>query len=572
MKLRHLKIERFRGIKELDWKVGSPFVCLIGPGDSTKTTILDAIDLALSPRWNLSFDDTDFYELKVDEPFSIIVTIGNLPDELKSDAKYGLVARGWNLTEGLHDEPQDGDELVLSIRLKVDSSLEPSWTVFNEREPEGLPIGAKDRERFGCARLGEYLDRHFAWGRGSILSKLTEEKDSLSGILAEANRAAKATIVNDQDKGLSKLRTAAKRAKEAGARLGIAPKHAYQPNLDFKAVTIGEGGLSLHDGNVPVRRTGLGSRRLLAMAMQREVSEDGGLILIDEIEHGLEPHRIRRLLQVLTEPSESGEHRSVLMTSHAPIAIQELKAEQLRVVHSEDGITKIIAIPVDLQRIIIKTSEALLARKIIVCEGKTEIGFCRRLDKYWAKKGRSFGLEGIALANGGGTGAPSVAVALRRLGYGVAFLGDSDVAICPTKEKLEMDGIHTFIWEGDVSIEQRLSNDLPWEGVARIIELAILERGEQSVQDTIKNYLGEQKIILQGDPIEWNKQMEEKELRKAMGIAAKEAGKSSKGWFKRIDLGEELASIVLDYYHDQLINTDLERKINGLYMWAYGIS
>ena len=52
MRIRHISIKNFRGIKELDWKVTGDFVCLIGPGDSTKSTILDAIECALYPRWN----------------------------------------------------------------------------------------------------------------------------------------------------------------------------------------------------------------------------------------------------------------------------------------------------------------------------------------------------------------------------------------------------------------------------------------------------------------------------------------------------------------------------------------
>ena len=57
MRLFRVEICRFRGIKELSWDVGGRFVCLIGSGDSTKTTILDAIELGLSPRWNVSLED-----------------------------------------------------------------------------------------------------------------------------------------------------------------------------------------------------------------------------------------------------------------------------------------------------------------------------------------------------------------------------------------------------------------------------------------------------------------------------------------------------------------------------------
>ena len=83
MVIRHVKITRFRGIKELEWAVDGRMVCLVGPGDSTKTTILDAIELALAPRWPVQFSDVDFYECesKPDDPIEIEVTVGELPEE-----------------------------------------------------------------------------------------------------------------------------------------------------------------------------------------------------------------------------------------------------------------------------------------------------------------------------------------------------------------------------------------------------------------------------------------------------------------------------------------------------------
>lgn len=566
MRLRKVQIERFRGIKRLDWNVGGRFVCLVGPGDSTKTTILDAIELALSPRWNVAFDDADFYEARTDESISITVTVGDLPDEVTSDAKYGLQARGWSPAGELHDEPQDGDELVLSIRLQVGASLEPSWAVINDREPEGRRIGAKDREMLGCTRLGDFLDRHFAWGRGSVLSRLTEAGDSLPGMLAEANRAARAKLADLGREDLPKLRSAAENVKKAGAILGVAPRVEYRPNLDVRAVSVGEGGLSLHDGDVPVRRAGLGSRRLLAIAMQREVAKARGLTLIDEIEHGLEPHRIRRVLQILRGSNRSEDRRDVLMTTHAPVVLEELEARQLRVVRSTDGVTQVIAVPDALQRIVRKASEAFLARKVLVCEGRTELGFCRRWDKYWAQTGPSFGLAGVALADGGGSDAPKVAQAFAQLGYDVALLGDSDKPLEPDESTLRSAGVQPLLWEGSVSLEQRVAHDLPWAGVAAVVDLAMSQWGEQSVRDAVRSRLPDQKTSLEGSPLEWSQQVSQEALRTAIGRAAKEA---RDGWFKRVDLAEELADIVLQNL-DAIRDTDLARKMAVLRKWAHG--
>jgi predicted ATPase len=66
--------------------------------------------------------------------------------------------------------------------------------------------------------------------------------------------------------------------------------------------------------------------------MQREVAKADGLTLIDEVENGLEPHRIRHLLRVMR--GTDGLERHVLMTTHAPVVLGELRASELRVVRS----------------------------------------------------------------------------------------------------------------------------------------------------------------------------------------------------------------------------------------------
>ena len=61
MRIVHVEIVNFRGIKQLSWYPAPGTNCLVGPGDSGKTTVLDAIELAFAPRNSVTFDDTDFY-------------------------------------------------------------------------------------------------------------------------------------------------------------------------------------------------------------------------------------------------------------------------------------------------------------------------------------------------------------------------------------------------------------------------------------------------------------------------------------------------------------------------------
>ena len=63
MRIRQICIRNLRGIREFDWVVpDKTLFCLIGRGDSTKSTILEALRRAFYPQWNLTFDDADFYQ------------------------------------------------------------------------------------------------------------------------------------------------------------------------------------------------------------------------------------------------------------------------------------------------------------------------------------------------------------------------------------------------------------------------------------------------------------------------------------------------------------------------------
>jgi putative ATP-dependent endonuclease of OLD family len=567
VKLRHLEIKRFRGIKELNWDVGGSFVCLLGKGDSTKTTILDAIEYALSPRWNIEFDDSDFFGAETAESIEIVATVGDLPAELEGDAKYGLALRGLTPDGLIRDEPDDGDALVLSVRLHVDASLEPKWTAFNERTDEPKQIAAKDREKLGCVRLGAYPDRHFTWGRGSVLTHLTGKADSLSEILAEAGRAARSAVNGVEAGQFERLNAGSWAATQGGQRVGVEPRTGFAPALDVKAVSIGQGALSLHDGPVPVRRAGLGTRRLLTFGMQREVAKTKGLTLIDEVELGLEPHRIRHLLRVLRDAPDEDSPANVILTTHAPVVLQELSASDLRIVRSHtDGVTRVLAVPADLQGIVKKTSEAFLSRKVVVCEGMTELTFVRGLDTWWTEEtGRSFGLEGVALADGGGSRSAEVAVAFGRLEFPVALLADSDREPVPARDELQAAGVSLFLWDGACAFEERLAEDLPWEGVCEMVKLAMeLSGSEESIRDSIGARL-EPEAVLRGQPSSWvGDDHTESDLRAAIGKAAK-----AKEWFKPEGRGERLASIVRTH-QASIAAKDLGQKIEALKAWIHG--
>ena len=166
--IRLVEIRGFRSIKSLDWCPLEGINCLVGPGDSGKSTILDAIEVCLSPRKSLSFSDTDFHDLSITDPVRIRVTLGNLPEHLRDLDTYGELLRSFDeFTDQVEDEPRKGLETVLTVELLVQADLEPEWRLFSERtaahEPRPLPW--KDRVAMAPTRLGSHPSSHLSWNR-----------------------------------------------------------------------------------------------------------------------------------------------------------------------------------------------------------------------------------------------------------------------------------------------------------------------------------------------------------------------------------------------------------------------
>jgi hypothetical protein len=164
MQVREVKVQNFKGIAELGWKPGSAFCCLLGSGDVGKTTVLDAIEATLSPRW-LTFMEADFLDCDASNTMQIDVTIGELSTDLKSDDRFGLYVRGWTATNDLRDEPIDDDEPVLTVRLTVDATMEPVWELVSERSDRPRILSNRDRSFFGLVRLSGSDTRHLSWGK-----------------------------------------------------------------------------------------------------------------------------------------------------------------------------------------------------------------------------------------------------------------------------------------------------------------------------------------------------------------------------------------------------------------------
>lgn len=491
------------------------------------------------------------------------MTVGQLPSALLQEEKFGLDLRGWNPESGLRDEPEGADEAVLTVRFSVDDSLEPTWLVMNDRRPEGRVISAKDREALGLVRLGGDIDRHLSWTRGSVLSRQTDKVTEVGRVLAEAHREARDVV---RRASLAKLDAVAKRAKQMAEQLGVRAPGEFRPALEAMLTLGGMGPLSLHADDIPVRALGLGSRRLVALALQWMAVKEGAILLVDEVEHALEPHRLRHLLRVLREAPREGRGQ-VLLTTHSSVAIEELSADELLCVRSGNGITTIKRVSSELQALVRANPEAFLAHRVLVCEGKTELGLCRGLAPVWARANQNLPLAqtGTALALGQGDESARRALQLAGLGYKTALFADSDKPLDPDRAALERDGVTVIQWSGTVATEERVALDLPWSSLQGFLDALIEVRGEESALSAIGSALPGGRSPAGASLDLWRSQgVEEQDIRRALGQAAKRTGA-----FKRVDLGEQVASLVGPVL-PAIDESDLAVKLAQVAAWCYG--
>ena len=567
MKIRKINIKNFRGVKELDWNLPKADVfCLIGKGDSSKSTILEAIRYAFHPQWNLTFSDSDFHQCKVSDSIVIEVTIGELAEEFCSLDKYGHHLRGWDAEAlKLTDEPEDHLECVLTVRLTVDKDLEPKWMVICDRLPDGVPFKQGDRNKVSVGLIGAYSEKQLSWATGTALAKLTETQ-SLNELLATASRTARASLDVDRPVSLKNFDAAAGKSEGIAKLLGVPVRDAYKAHLDLASINLKVGGLALHDGDIPLRQLGLGSRRMLLCGIQKMGLEEGHITLFDEVEFGLEPHRITRLIKHVRE-DQRGQY---FLTTHSPTVLRELTVKELYVVHSKAGVVQIISAAKDgleqleVQGKIRSSTEAFLAKKVVVCEGATEVGFVRGFDDHQVGKGKDpLSYHGVELLDArGAKNIKGLAKAFKALGYEVAVLADADspenFSEADEVELVKL-GVPVVAWDNKLSLEERAMQDLPWNAVLASVQLAQAEFA-YPVRDQVYSKLVA-KIELAQEVEKW---AESENLRTAIGLAAKKCE-----WFKNISKGDRWFSTIAPAYQDpEFAKMDLAVKLNKLWMWV----
>jgi putative ATP-dependent endonuclease of the OLD family len=581
MRVRKLSVRNFRGVKTFDWAIDTNFVCLVGPGDSTKTTILDALGLVLSSRYNVSFTDAEFYDCNPEQPIQITAVVTDLPDALVKERSHGKNRSGIRSNGDLVNDPVDDYDVeeCLVIRLRVDADLEPIWEVIRPGDEAGEFISASDRAKLGFFRIGDFADAHLKWSRSSALSSLTSSKTEATHAVVEAHRQARQAIISLSGTPLHEV---SGHIQESALALGASAFTNLRPGLD-PAVTTSTATLVLHEGNVPLTSYGLGSRRLTSLAIQDSAISGESILAIDELEHGLDPHRLVHLLRYLRAKATE-DSIQVFLTTHSPLAVSTLDASEMQVIRSELGTTTATRVPAELQITDQDTAQglmrerpsALLAKRVIIGEGATEAGFVRYALAAWDAE-RSDPLELTAVTNGciatnggGDSHAPNRARALCLLGYPTFLMIDGDVstnaeAVAAAKQA----GVDLLQWPEGLALEDVVVDALSWDDLQKLIELAADEASDESVRATVAAHLGVQPLE-DLEVEQWRSRFGDDAVRSAISNAAKgkkvgsDTKSDGKSWFKREDRGERLGRLVFEARSRIDAETDLVRGLQRL--------
>lgn len=559
-----LSLHNFRKFGDYTCDFGkTDLVCLIGRGDSGKSTILDALSYVLSPSWTLSFSDYDFHNCNTAEPLRIRAVVVGFPDALVRDDKYGLDVCGYNSTSGALGEPgAEGLDDALVIELTVDESLEPKWEVVNVAAGTRKSMSGKDRALLHAYMVSDYAQRHFAWANGSPLNAMTraEGGELNQSALVEIGRGVR-KISDEVDYGdFGRLFDD---IRDTAAELGL-DTGTLHPAFDMRQLPVRDGAICLHnESKLPVRLSGKGSRRLLSVAIQIAASGDSAITMLDEVEQGLEPDRVRSFVHQLKRPTAG----QMFLTTHSANVLVEMDAASVFLVCGGEAPRRLDE---TVQKCIRATPEALFGKRVLLCEGETEYGFCRALDAFNIAKGRrSFAQSGTVAVVGGGSEFSRYADFYLDLGMELLLFCDADDrAENAEKERLRERGATIATWNDGESIEQAIFGEAPAGLVHELLKYAVESRFEDeemartAIKDSVQSKCPTSDVSDLFGAEEYGP-----DVRSAIGLSAK-GSSNRKGWYKTVTAGEDVGRIVCRNYTKLLESGQLLKVISEISEWA----
>lgn len=398
--IRQLTIDRFRGIKHLKWNPAAGLNILLGGGDVGKTTVLEAIALLLNP-WNSAIvSESDYYDRVSGDGF-VIQAVLSLPNttDIGQQQKFSWPWE-WNgeeaipplVTNGEPDDTISPEHPVYRLRVRGSSDLELFWEIVQPND-EIDTLSSAVRRAIGVLRLGsdDRNDRDLRLVYGSALDRLLADqglKARIAQLISEMNLNEKLSV--DAEKSLKRLDDALREESlPSGLELGLTSAQGIS-----LGALIGLLAKKRADTSLPLASWGAGTRRMATLEIAAATQSKTRITIIDEVERGLEPYRVRKLIESL-----QGEATQSFVTTHSPVAISTAGKSSLWYMDKDGNLGRLERDKIKRQQV--RDPETFLARLAIIAEGPTEVGFA----SYFLEKAIKGALidHGIRVCNGEGT-------------------------------------------------------------------------------------------------------------------------------------------------------------------------
>lgn len=417
--VRHLSIENFRGVNKgsVDFQ---GHTLLVGGNNSGKSTICEALELVLGPERAYRrpiVNEHDFHAGRyLDEDgnpvyIKIDVVLLHLPDEMEK--KLFSKTRPWSASkggfvdeDGAKPEDADGEDVVRALPLTFIGYYDRKEDDFVGTTYFAHPVEelGEDDEHYGKPFAGlSFFPREWKIQCGFIYLRtlrtgrraLSLERGSLLDTILRLGDTGKESMWESTLKQLRaldppigdipQLEDIQAQIKDRMARfVGLsADKDAtgfYASDLTRENLReVVQLFLKSLDSNhaVPFNRLGTGAVNALVFALLTHIADLRGnraiIFAMEEPEIALPPHAQRRIAKYLLKNMGQA-----IITSHSPYVIEEFDMTNLRAISRTAGALSSDSIPAGVvKHSALRTNrrqlaEAVLARGVIVAEGKTE--------------------------------------------------------------------------------------------------------------------------------------------------------------------------------------------------------
>ncbi len=233
------------------------------------------------------------------------------------------------------------------------------------------PLSVAVRRKIGVVRLGgdDRNDRDLRLVYGSALDRLLSDpglRGRIGQHVAEINLANK--LGEEAKTALEQLDQALKReALPSNLDLGLTTSQG----LSIGAL-IGLFAERQHGTLLPLSSWGAGTRRMAALQIAAATEAETRVTVIDEIERGLEPYRLRKLIRTLQAQSSQS-----FATTHSAVAISSAYEATLWYLDGTGNVGELPHHKIRSQQC--REPETFLSRLAIIAEGPTEVGFVSHL-------------------------------------------------------------------------------------------------------------------------------------------------------------------------------------------------